>query len=87
MRGAAVDRDALARARQAIARVFDVMEDALDDRAYLAGEAFTLADVSSMPLLGMLFVTGEGDLLAPRPQLAAWWERVSQRPSWQQLSR
>jgi glutathione S-transferase len=87
MRGGTVDLAALERARQAIARVFDVVEAALDGRAYLAGDSFTLADVSAMPLVGMLAVAGEGEMLAPRPRLAAWWQRVSARPSWQQLSR
>jgi glutathione S-transferase len=87
MRGGTVDLGALERARQAIAGVFEVMESALSRSTHLAADSFTLADVSTMPLLGMLVVADEAELLAARPRLSAWWQRVSARPSWQHLPR
>ena len=30
---------------------------------------------------------GEGRAIADRANLAAWWERVSSRPSWRQVAR
>ena len=35
-----------------------------------------------MPYFGRLMHTPEGSLLTSRPHIAAWWKRVSERPSW-----
>jgi len=43
-----------------------------------------LADVFFMPYLGLLFHTPEALLLTSRPNIFAWWKRVSERPSWVQ---
>lgn len=53
--------------------------------AYLAGPAFSLADVSLMPYIGSLRMLGAEHLLADRPHVLAWWERVRDRDSWRAL--
>jgi glutathione S-transferase len=63
-----------------------VADRALQTSPYLAGEAFSLADIHLMPFLEYLEKLSR-DVLAKRPGLAAWWERVSRRPSWQQVAR
>ena len=35
-----------------------------------------------MPYTGKLFEAGEGELIESRPNVLAWWERVSARASW-----
>ena len=86
MRGGAIDLEALEAARSGIGRALDVVDAALARHPHLAGEAFTLADVSLAPVVGMLVVAGESTLVASRRNLGAWWERVSSRPSWRNIS-
>ncbi len=82
----------LAPAMQALsvcARAMKVHLDALEEQLaksggpWILGEAFTLADVSWVVILERLV---EGDVLpiflADRPGVAAWWDRLRERPSY-----
>jgi glutathione S-transferase len=86
MQGGTIDADALEAARGSLWRSLDVVDAALAERPYLGGDAFTLADVSLAPVVGMLFVAGESSLITSRRNLGTWWERVSSRPSWRKIS-
>ena len=63
-------------------RAFDVVDKTLASQPYLAGDEFSLADIYWMPYMQYLFPSGAGDLVKARSNVAAWWERVSTRPSW-----
>eukprot|EP00898_Chlorokybus_atmophyticus_P007735 jgi/Chlat1/7963/Chrsp69S07396 len=69
-------------------RVLDIYEAhfAKTGNQYLVGNKFTLADLSHLPYTAYLFACGSGDALLARPNVAAWWERISSRPSWQKVS-
>jgi glutathione S-transferase len=69
-------------AEQALAHAFRVLDRALAESAYLAGDAFSLADVSLMPYVASLPMLGAGHLLGDTPHLGAWWRRTSARSSW-----
>ena len=69
-------------AEQALAHAFRVMDRALADSPYLAGDAFSLADISLMPHVASLPILGAAHLVADAPCLEAWWKRTSERPSW-----
>lgn len=58
----------------------DVLEPILTGRDYLIG-AFSLADVAYAPLVSDLAFCQLGHLLAPRPAVRAWVERLRARPS------
>ncbi|WP_433934621.1 glutathione S-transferase family protein [Sorangium cellulosum] len=53
----------------------------LGERAFLASERFTLADIMVVPLVHYLLLTPEAALLEPHPRLRAWHERVMSRES------
>jgi glutathione S-transferase len=79
---------------QVVAAARDGMQPALDaadawlaKNDYLAGRTFSLADVHWMPYLEYLHHLGEGDALAKRRHLGAWWKKVSSRPAWQKAAR
>jgi glutathione S-transferase len=80
--GRAPDSGAERAAEQALAQAFRVLDRALAEDAYLAGDAFSLADVSLMPYVASLPMLGAAHLLADAPCLGAWWRRTSDRPSW-----
>jgi glutathione S-transferase len=61
---------------------FGVVDKHLAGRAYVVGDAFSIADIS---LSGYMFYPAEesGDVLEERfPNLAAWRERVRAAPGW-----
>jgi glutathione S-transferase len=66
----------------ALGAAFAVYDRALEACTYLAGDAFSLADISLMPYVGSLGLLGMEPLLAATPRLRAWWGRVGERRSW-----
>lgn len=81
-RGAEGDPAKIAEGRAGTLVALDVLSTALADRPYLVGEQFSLADITYMPYLQYLDDGGQGDLVASRPAVAAWWERIRARPTW-----
>jgi glutathione S-transferase len=58
------------------------MEAALADQPYLAGKAYTLADVAATPYLFRAEILGLDRLWqGRRPKVAAWYDRIRSRPS------
>ena len=64
----------------------DAADHALRSSPYLAGSEFSLADIHFMPYLEYLEKTGLVAAVKQRSNLAAWWQRVSRRPSWQKVA-
>jgi glutathione S-transferase len=73
-------------AEGALASTLAVLDEGLGRGTYLAGETFSLADISLMPYIGSLPMIGAEHLLTGMPRLAAWWQRVRERPSWRAVS-
>jgi glutathione S-transferase len=71
----------IAKGREGMQKPLDVIDAALADRKFLAGNDFTLAEVSWAPYVGYLFAVGEQNAVTSRKNVAAWWERVTSRPS------
>ncbi|NOK22834.1 glutathione S-transferase family protein [Corallococcus carmarthensis] len=71
----------IAKGREGVKRPLEVINEALENRPFLAGNDFTLAEVSWAPYMEYLFAVGEKDLVAPHKNVMAWWDRVSNRPS------
>ncbi|KAL6906455.1 hypothetical protein ACP4OV_004056 [Aristida adscensionis] len=69
-------------------RVLDVYDDALARSAYLAGDEFTLADLSHLPNAHYIACSARGRaLLASRGNVARWLQAISARPAWRQVLR
>ncbi|GAB4855295.1 GST super [Ancistrocladus abbreviatus] len=71
---------------QKLDKVLDIYEQRLSTSRYLAGESFTLADLSHLP--GIRYLIHEanfGHLITGRKNLNAWWEEISARPSWKKV--
>lgn len=67
-------------------KVLDVYEERLSRSKYLAGESFTLADLSHLPgIWHLVEEAGLGHLVTEREKVNAWWENISNRPSWKKL--
>ena len=60
------------------------IEDAVHTAPYLAGDAYSLADVAVIPYILRLELPGLSRMWDGRPGVASWWERVRRRPSTQE---
>ena len=60
----------------------DVIDGILASQKYMAGEEYSLVDINYMPLIQILALTVESDLVWSRPNLARWWTEVNSRPAW-----
>ena len=86
MMGKTPDTDAVAKATESLGHTLDITDKALANHDFLAGKAFSLADIDWMPYVQYLFGAKAGNLITDRKHLGAWWERVSTRPSWVKVS-
>lgn len=67
-------------------KVLDVYETRLSETTYLAGDKFTLADLSHLPGIEHLKETAKmGHLITEREKVSAWWDKISSRPAWKKL--
>ncbi|GER27234.1 glutathione S-transferase [Striga asiatica] len=72
--------------RGKLERVLDVYEERLSRSKYLAGDRFTLADLSH--LSNTRFLMEEGgmkDLIQRRKNVYSWWLDISNRVSWKKV--
>lgn len=67
-------------------KVLDVYEKQLSKSLYLAGNSFTLADLTHLPPLRYLMNdSGKDHLVRDRKCVSAWWDTISSRPSWKKI--
>jgi glutathione S-transferase len=62
-------------------KMLDWMQEGSKAAPYLAGDAFSLADVAVVPYILRLELLKLDRMWDERPGVAAWWERVRARPS------
>ncbi len=82
MQGRTPDQAVVDAGLTAAERPLDVLEKGLEGKDYLAGD-FSLADICFAPYLQYLSDMGIAKGVTSRPNVAAWWARISARPSWQ----
>jgi len=67
--------------REQIASRFDWLEGELAQRPYLAGQRFTVADITALCAIDFGKVSNLRVKPDTQPNLAAWYARVNERPS------
>jgi len=76
------NRARIDKAIPAIRRDFGILDQALANDDYLAGDQMTLADLILVPVFGFALGTPEGpDLVSEHPNLQAWVDRMFARDS------
>ncbi|KAH6821396.1 hypothetical protein C2S53_006227 [Perilla frutescens var. hirtella] len=68
-----------------LANVLDVYDKRLEESRYLAGDDFTLADLSHLPNVQYLNGTDVGELFRSRKNVDRWWDDISSRESWKKV--
>jgi glutathione S-transferase len=75
--------EVLAAAKVGLEHACDVLEGALEGKPYLCGDELTLADICYAPYIEYAMGSDAREMFESRPNVAAWWKRVSERPAWQ----
>lgn len=76
------DREEVERGLAGSAKALRALESLASPEAFLVGPAVSLADFHLGAMMAYFTAAPEGArLLAAHPRLAAWWDRVRQRPS------
>ncbi|ONI17771.1 hypothetical protein PRUPE_3G178300 [Prunus persica] len=69
-----------------LGKVLDVYEERLSKSKYLAGDFFSLADLSHLPFTYYLANSMEKEyMIKDRKHVSAWWDDISNRPSWKKV--
>ncbi|PWA80752.1 S-crystallin, Glutathione S-transferase (GST) [Artemisia annua] len=69
-----------------LVKVLDVYENRLGSSRYLAGDEFTMADLSHLPNTQFLVEkTDRAELFTSRKNVGRWWTEISTRPSWKKV--
>ncbi|KAG0610922.1 hypothetical protein M758_7G101800 [Ceratodon purpureus] len=84
--GAPSDESVVAAQTPKLEKTLDVYEAHLAKSKFLAGDFFSLADLSHLPYTNLLvYAAGKSDLITSRPHVSAWWDAISQRPAFQKV--
>jgi glutathione S-transferase len=81
-RGLPIDQAKIDEGTAGVEKSFAVMETQLASHPYIAGAAFTVADICYMPYMEYLMATQAKELVGKYPHVSAWWTKISERPSW-----
>ncbi|KAJ3042679.1 hypothetical protein HK097_001953 [Rhizophlyctis rosea] len=85
-RGVEPDQAAVENHLKQLGATLDVYDKHLADKKFLVGEDFTLADIVHYPYLNLAVTScGHPEVVNDRPNVKAWWERMSSRPAWKQV--
>ncbi|KAJ9685982.1 hypothetical protein PVL29_015056 [Vitis rotundifolia] len=85
-RGITPDAKVIEESEKKLAKVLDIYEERLSKSKYLAGDFFSLADLSHLPFTKYLADMGKMYLIEERKHVKAWWDDISNRPSWKKVS-
>lgn len=79
------DKDELYEFKKDLTEVLDIYEKQLWETKYLAGDKFSLADLSHLPNTQKLMTTECASLFDSRKKVSQWWKDISSRPSWKRV--
>ncbi|KAL4563611.1 hypothetical protein LXL04_027656 [Taraxacum kok-saghyz] len=80
------DEKVIKESEEKLAKVLDVYEDRLSKSKYLAGDFFSLADLSHLGFTDYLVgPCGKGYMIKDRKHVSAWWDDITSRPSWKKV--
>ena len=78
--------ETLATAATQLDAALGIMEKQLAATPFIAGKSFTLADICFMPYIEYAMNTPAKEHFAKHPHVAAWWSKISERPTWRKIA-
>ncbi|KAK7385924.1 hypothetical protein VNO78_31900 [Psophocarpus tetragonolobus] len=86
MFGITSDPKVIEESEEKLGQVLYIYNERLSKNKYLAGNFFSLADISHVPFLEYIVNKLEkGYLLKERKHVSAWLDDISSRPSWNKV--
>ncbi|WJX74637.1 Glutathione S-transferase F10 [Trifolium repens] len=81
------DPKVIEESKEKLGKVLDIYEERLSKtNKYLAGDFFSLADLSHLPFGHYLLNSIElENMVKERKHVSAWWDDISNRPSWKKV--
>ncbi|KAK7304981.1 hypothetical protein VNO77_42878 [Canavalia gladiata] len=80
------DPKVIEESEEKLIKVLDIYEQRLSKTKYLAGDFFSLADLSHLPFTHYLMNQMKKEyMVRERKHVSAWWDDISNRPSWQKV--
>lgn len=80
------DPKVIEESEEKLGKVLDIYEDRLSKTKYLAGDFFSLADLSHLPFGHFLMnQMKKENMVRERKHVSAWWDDISNRPSWKKV--
>ncbi|XP_020240114.1 glutathione S-transferase F9 [Cajanus cajan] len=80
------DQKVIEESEEKLGKVLDVYEERLSKTKYLAGDFFSLADLSHLPFTHYLMNQMKKEhMVRERKHVSAWWDDISNRPSWKKV--
>ncbi|KAL5714128.1 glutathione transferase [Ranunculus cassubicifolius] len=84
--GKPVDAKLVEESEEKLGQVLDIYEDRLSKSKYLAGNFFSLADLSHLPFTHYLVnAIGKEYMIRDRKCVSAWWDDITNRPAWKKV--
>ncbi|KAL1833517.1 hypothetical protein ACET3Z_003168 [Daucus carota] len=84
--GGKMDHVLVQECEEKLEKVLDVYEQRLSESKYLAGDYFSLADLSHLPGIRYLMnEIGLGHLVTDRKSVNSWWIDISGRSAWKKV--
>jgi len=83
--GFPADQKLIQESEDKLGKVLDIYEEKLSKSKYLAGDFFSLADLSHLPFTQLLGSLGKEYMIKERKHVSAWWDDISNRPSWKKV--
>lgn len=80
-KGERPDMDVVESSVKELESVLDVYEKRLETVPYIAGDEFSIADISHIPYTNLLLKCGYKDLFKKRPNVYKWLKRIIKRDS------
>jgi len=78
--------EVLATAATQLDHALGVMEKQLTSHPFIAGSTFSLADICFMPYVEYAMGTPAKEHITKHPHVLAWWNKVSEMPSWRKIA-
>jgi glutathione S-transferase len=78
--------EALATAGGQLDTALGIMDKQLASHPFIAGATFSLADICFMPYVEYAMNTPAKDHFTKQSHVAAWWAKVSERPTWRKVA-
>jgi len=76
----------LAAAGTALDVACNALSKPLATQPYLVGDQLTIADIGYLPYLEYVMASPASEVIAKHPHVAAWWTRISERPTWRKVA-